>query len=259
MSLPLRKDNHSQSHSNSFSGNVIVAGSGNSNASSVSDEFDDETSAATTSIPPPFKSNSTVTASAAASTILGNLSRLSAHHLSSTSNNYRKDYSTAMGGLSIPHHGLSAAFYGYHSHAGQSIAGDNLPPTPTNSNSVHHFSSNATQANPSTNSGCSAIDGAATSSNAASNNNTTSSSSSHNGQSNQFNSSKSSPFLLPAQLYKSLFANAVLHNPDRSHPFPRNLLFSYSDKSPNSPDFDNEEKHTIGDEVSFCLCLCVMC
>lgn len=89
--------------------------------------------------------------------------------------------SSAMGGISVPNHGLSAAFHGYHAH-------------------------------------------------------------NHN--------NNKSPFLLPAQLYKSLFANAVLQNPDKmcSHPFPRNLLFSYSEKSPNS-DFETDDKNSLADEV----------
>lgn len=33
-----------------------------------------------------------------------------------------------------------------------------------------------------------------------------------------------------------------------SHPFPRNLLFSYADKSPNS-DFDADDKNSVVDEV----------
>lgn len=99
--------------------------------------------------------------------------------------------SAAMGGISIPHHGLSAAFHGYHS--------------------------------------------------------------------NVNNNSKSPPFLLPAQLYKSLFASAVLQNPEKINgcsgtpPFPRNLLFSCSEKSPNS-DTELEEKCSIGDEVNFNFC-----
>lgn len=99
------------------------------------------------------------------------------HHLKFNQN------STTMGGISMPNHGLSAAFHGYHAH-------------------------------------------------------------NHN--------NNKSPFLLPAQLYKSLFANAVLQNPDKmcSHPFPRNLLFSYSDKSPNS-DFDTDEKNSVAEEVCF--------
>lgn len=61
----------------------------------------------------------------------------------------------------------------------------------------------------------------------------------------------------PVQLYKSLFANAVLQNPDKmcSHPFPRNLLFSYSEKSPNSSDFEADDKSVVAatatDEVCF--------
>lgn len=255
MSQLLRKDNPSQSSNSSHNNNsssfigsvgVGVAGSGNSNASSISspDDFDDDGGAisAVTPSPATFKTNpasSSVAAASAASSILGNLSRLSAHHLSTTSSNYRKEYSSAMGGLSIPHHGLSAAFYGYHSHTSQSMAGESLTTTTTNSTSAHHFSSASSTNHPASNSANCTIEGSST--NAPTN----------NPQSSQFNSSKSSPFLLPAQLYKSLFANAVLHNPDRSHPFPRNLLFSYSDKSPNSPDFDSEEKHSIGDEVSW--------
>ncbi|XP_055676687.1 zinc finger protein rotund-like isoform X3 [Lutzomyia longipalpis] len=54
------------------------------------------------------------------------------------------------------------------------------------------------------------------------------------------------PFLLPAQLYKSLFASAVLQkapNADafNGQPFPRNLLFSCSEKSPSS-DRDTDDK-----------------
>lgn len=85
-------------------------------------------------------------------------------------------------------------------------------------------------------------------------NNTNSSGSCYNTNSinNNYDTCKS-PFLLPAQLYKSLFANAVLQNPDKmcSHPFPRNLLFSYSEKSPNSSDFEADDKSaaTAPDEV----------
>lgn len=111
-------------------------------------------------------------------------------------NNNSNNNSSTMGGISIPHHGLSAAFHGYHS--------------------------------------------------------------------NVNNNNKSSPFLLPAQLYKSLFANAVLQNPDKLNgsnsssgggtsvqPFPRNLLFSCAEKSPNSDDNELEEKCSIGEEVKF--------
>lgn len=61
----------------------------------------------------------------------------------------------------------------------------------------------------------------------------------------------SSPFLLPAQLYKSLFASAVLQNPDQlcQPHFPRNLLFSCSDRSPAGSEADIEEKCVLADEV----------
>lgn len=103
-------------------------------------------------------------------------------------NSFKNNFNT-MGGISIPHHGLSAAFHGYHSH--------------------------------------------------------------HSG----VNNNSKSPFLLPAQLYKSLFASAVLQNPDKMNsvqPFPRNLLFSCSEKSPNS-DGEVEEKCSLADEVNNCL------
>lgn len=101
---------------------------------------------------------------------------------------FKQNFCSTMGGLSIPHHGLSAAFHGYHS------------------------------------------------------NHTTNT-----------NNSNKSPFLLPAQLYKSLFASAVLQNPDKiqTPAFPRNLLFSCAEKSPNS-DSEMEEKCPInGEEVNF--------
>lgn len=106
------------------------------------------------------------------------------HH--SPSHSFKNNFNT-MGGISIPHHGLSAAFHGYHSH--------------------------------------------------------------HSG----VNNNSKSPFLLPAQLYKSLFASAVLQNPDKMNsvqPFPRNLLFSCAEKSPNS-DGEVDEKCSLVDEVNF--------
>lgn len=221
MSTLIGKENHTSA---SFIETVV---SGNSNASSVAsspDDYDvDEQTAA-----PAFKTIAAAAATATATnSILTNLSRL--NHLTTaaaaTNNNYRKE----MGGFSIPHHSLSAAFYGYHSHTNDTTStGGNNPST------IHHpYSSNTTT----------------TTSNIIPSVSTTSTAFNQS----SFNSNKSSPFLLPAQLYKSLFANAVLHNPDKmcSHPFPRNLLFSYSDKSPNSPDFEHEEKHSISDEVSF--------
>lgn len=103
-------------------------------------------------------------------------------------NSFKNNFNT-MGGISIPHHGLSAAFHGYHSH--------------------------------------------------------------HSG----VNNNSKSPFLLPAQLYKSLFASAVLQNPDKMNsvqPFPRNLLFSCSEKSPNS-DGEVDEKCSLADEVNLIM------
>lgn len=93
--------------------------------------------------------------------------------------NSKSRYHT-MGGISIPHHGFSAAFQGYQNHT------------------------------------------------------------------NMSNVQNKSPFLLPAQLYKSLFASAVLQKPEKSNtpPFPRNLLFSCADKSPNSDDNEDDEKKT---------------
>lgn len=73
----------------------------------------------------------------------------------------------------------------------------------------------------------------------------------HNGGNGMAGNNNKSPFLLPAQLYKSLFASAVLQNPDKINstpPFPRNLLFSCSEKSPNS-DGEPEEKCSVSDEV----------
>lgn len=93
-----------------------------------------------------------------------------------------KNFIDTMGGLSIPHHGLSAAFHNY-------------------------------QAN------------------------------------NNINNNKS-PFLLPAQLYKSLFASAMLQqkSSDKNH-FSRNFLFSSGEKSPSSDIDEIDEKSSIVEEV----------
>lgn len=224
--------------------------SGNSNASTVSshDDFDDDSAGNATA--PAFKANSIAAAATATSSILTNLSRLNAHHLSTSNTNYRKD----MGGFSIPHHGLSAAFYGYHSHTNPmpsecipNVTSSSISSSAQHGHSHHHHhhhhhfpSSSTTSSNGTLNQQGNVSTSANSSTTNTTNNNTS------------FNANKSSPFLLPAQLYKSLFANAVLHSPDKmcSHPFPRNLLFSYSDKSPNSPDFEHDEKPTITTEVS---------
>lgn len=229
----------------SATGSIIEhVNSGNSNASSLSshDDYDDETAATA------FKSS----AITATTNILTNLSRLNAHHLNTSNSNYRKE----MGGFSLPHHSLSAAFYGYHSQAAQ-MAGDcsanastsTIAPPTQSTSPTHSYGSNS--GNNGTTGGSSSGGGGG--SIAQNGSNQTNSNNAIAAGNNAFNSNKSAPFLLPAQLYKSLFANAVLHNPDKmcSRPFPRNLLFSYSDKSPNSPEFEQEEKHSISDEVSF--------
>lgn len=197
MSTLLGKDSHhSLASSSSFIENAC--GSNNSPASSHED-FDDETTE--------FKPNPSITAT-----------RLNAQLIA------RKEISgsATMGGISIPHHGLSAAFHGYHS---ANASANNSASNNINQAHHHHYhSSNYGSSNSATN----------------------------------YSASKT-PFLLPAQLYKSLFANAVLQNPEKmcSHPFPRNLLFSYSEKSPTSPDFDAEEKVSIADEVSFTAVMCI--
>lgn len=70
-----------------------------------------------------------------------------------------------------------------------------------------------------------------------------------------------SPFLLPAQFYKNLFASAMLQQNKASceklsgvsqSPFPRNLLYSCGQRSPgNGGDIDGEVKVETGDQVSF--------
>lgn len=121
----------------------------------------------------------------------------------------------AMGGISIPHHGLAAAIQS-HSHANAT------------NHHLHYSPGIGKGGEVGANSG---VHGHA--------------------PNNNYDPCKS-PFLLPAQLYKSLFANAVLQNSDKicSHPFPRNLLFSYAEKSPASPEFDAEDKSSAADEVS---------
>lgn len=230
----------------SATGSIIEhVNSGNSNASSLSshDEYDDEAAAAAVSMSPAFKSN----AITATNSILTNLSRLNAHHLNATGNSgYRKE----MGGFSLPHHSISAAFYGYHSHASQ-LTADNCSANatgamaqPSQASPTHSYGASTSTIAHNANGAIGALNG---SGQISSNNGIVAA-----GGNNAFNTSKSAPFLLPAQLYKSLFANAVLHNPDKmcSRPFPRNLLFSYSDKSPNSPEFEHEEKHSVAEEVS---------
>lgn len=152
-----------------------------------------------------------------------------------------KDHST-MAGITIPHQGLTAAaaaaaaFHSQNSVSGGSIAQHS------------HYTKNA--------------NGNSSNNETGGNNTTSIINNSHSyGNGNNFSNYDSckSPFLLPAQLYKSLFANAVLQNSDKmcSHPFPRNLLFSYVEKSPTSAsDFDAEEKNSVVDEVSFVAKFC---
>lgn len=78
----------------------------------------------------------------------------------------------------------------------------------------------------------------------------------HSGGGGNGGGSASKPsFMLPAQLYKSLFANAVLHNPDKMSAaataagFPRNLLFSCADKSPVESDGEVDDKASLLEEV----------
>lgn len=128
-----------------------------------------------------------------------------------------------MGGISIPHHGLAAAIQS-HGNSNANSVNHHLHYSPTGISKTSDFSANA-----------------------------------QNHMTNNNYDSCKSPFLLPAQLYKSLFANAVLQNSEKmcSHPFPRNLLFSYAEKSPASSDFDAEDKNSLADEVSErrrCIC-----
>lgn len=135
----------------------------------------------------------------------------------------QKRFPATMGGLSIPHHGLSAAFHGYHAHS----AAANI------------------------------------------------------------NNGNKTPFLLPAEIYKSLFASAVLqkqqqhhhhqynqtslsttmsgnssgasiaektnHSPPPPPPFPRNLLFSCGEKYHQSlQDQENDVPENKINDVSIC-------
>lgn len=187
-----------------------------------------------------FKQN-LVSRAAAAQTVVAAAARLSSHVNSiARAKEHHTNATINMGGITIPHHGLTAAFHGYHSHAaavhssgssggsggGSGVASSGSSSTHNISSNQHHFHYH--------NSGNGIVN----------NVHNTSSSSSNNNTNNNTNDTCKSPFLLPAQLYKSLFANAVLQNPDKmcSHPFPRNLLFSYSEKSPNSSDFEADDK-----------------
>uniref|UniRef100_A0A336LHG9 CSON013673 protein n=1 Tax=Culicoides sonorensis TaxID=179676 RepID=A0A336LHG9_CULSO len=72
-----------------------------------------------------------------------------------------------------------------------------------------------------------------------------------------------SPFLLPAQFYKNLFASAAILQQNNKPcdkissgqtPFPRNLLFSCSQKSPgigSTSDLENEDKNNVVDQKSY--------
>lgn len=82
---------------------------------------------------------------------------------------------------------------------------------------------------------------------------------SYQGVNNAGHSNQKSPFLLPAQFYKNLFASAMLQQNKPSDklnagqpPFPRNLLFSCSQKSPppSSSDIENEDKSDVLEQVS---------
>lgn len=197
-----------------------------------------------------FKQN-LVSRAAAAQTVVAAAARLSSHVNSIARAKEHHTNAINMGGITIPHHGLTAAFHGYHSHAAVvHSSGSGSTSTggvdTSGSSSAHNISSNQHHFHYHNNSNGNAHN---TSSNA---------------NTNDSNDTCKSPFLLPAQLYKSLFANAVLQNPKKmcSHPFPRNLLFSYSEKSPNSSDFEADDKSaaTAADEVCIyehCFSSCV--
>lgn len=227
MSMSLGKTNHSINGSNSFI-DAPNCGSNHSTTSSVHDEYNDESieykpgklSTVANATMSPSSSLTTITTPAQLSPT--SKARLNSSILSEL--HFRKDsFNKTMGGLSIPNHGLSTAFHGYHTHGG----------VINNTNSSQYNNNN--------------------NSNNSNNHSNNSNVNTHHSNNNSYVNTKSSPFLLPAQLYKSLFANAVLQTPDKmcSHPFPRNLLFSYSEKSPNSSDFETDDKGSLVDEVSF--------
>lgn len=207
----------------------------NLSAGSSRDEYDEDAI--------DFKQN-IVSRAAAAHTVVAAAARLSSHVNSIARAKEHHSNAINMGGITIPHHGLTAAFHGYHSHAAVAHSGGSgVGVGSTGSSSTHNISSNQHHFHYNNNGNGNGII----------NNGHNTSSSSSNNTNNHTNDTCKSPFLLPAQLYKSLFANAVLQNPDKmgSHPFPRNLLFSYSEKSPNSSDFETDEKSaaTATDEV----------
>lgn len=188
-----------------------------------------------------FKQN-LVTRAAAAQTVVAAAARLSSHVNSIARAKEHHSNAINMGGLTIPHHGLTAAFHGYHSHAAVMHGTGASGTSGSGSTSAHNISSNQHHFHYHQNGNGNGIVNNAHNTNT---NNTT----------NITNDTCKSPFLLPAQLYKSLFANAVLQNPDKmcSHPFPRNLLFSYSEKSPNSSDFEADDKSAVAATDEVCL------
>lgn len=212
---------------------VEIGGESNLSTGSSRDEYDEDAIE--------YKQN-LVSRAAAAQTVVAAAARLSSHVNNIARAKEHHSNAINMGGITIPHHGLTAAFHGYHSHAavvhgGGSGSSGGGGATSAQNNHQHHFHyHNNSNGNGIVN-----------------NAHNTSSSSTSNTINNNTNDTCKSPFLLPAQLYKSLFANAVLQNPDKmcSHPFPRNLLFSYSEKSPNSSDFEADDKSaaTPTDEV----------
>lgn len=153
------------------------------------------------------------------------------------SEQFLKNNFAAMGGLGLgPHHhqhhhhhhhhhaGLSAALHGYHHHHHPAA----MPPLPVGAGGGGEGSTRNTLG---PFGGSHHIGGG--------------------GGSSSSGTSKP-PFMLPAQLYKSLFANAVLHNPDKmsaAASFPRNLLFSCAEKSPAESDGEVDDKASLLDEV----------
>lgn len=146
------------------------------------------------------------------------------------------------GGISIPHHhhhhhGLTAALHGYHQHHHHHHHSQQQQQTSTHHQQHQHHSQHNSHPHHHH----------------------------HHQQSNHSNIGSGgsgvgggggkSPFMLPAQLYKSLFASAVLQqNSDKLNgppTFPRNLLFSCAEKSlAGDSDGDVEDKCSVnGDEV----------